>query len=179
MLELLTYNMNITKEVNFAIFKMRLVRVSPAIPEPNIFKSSKWFFFLCYEAQVLDLRKLQEFYYFQLSVEQLFFNVIHTSLWSSLYHWFFFLCAASLLILANTDIKRLFNLLWSPHTLYFWILMLSFSAQALSREATPCKKYIHIITTILHSVRWIFVPVCRWRKWYSQRYHTLPRINQW
>lgn len=69
--------MNITKEVNFAIFKMRLVRVSPAIPKPNIFKFSKWFFFLCYEAQVLDLRKLLEFYYFQLSVKLLFFNVIH------------------------------------------------------------------------------------------------------
>lgn len=41
MVNLLTHNRNIRKEVSFAIFKVRLVRVSPGIPETNIFKFSK------------------------------------------------------------------------------------------------------------------------------------------
>lgn len=42
--------------------------------------------FPSYEAQVLDLRKLLEFYYFQLSIELLFFNITYISLLSSLCH---------------------------------------------------------------------------------------------
>lgn len=92
---------------------------------------------------------------------------------------FFFLCAASLLILANTDIKRLF--IYCDHHILciseFWCWV--FQHSHYPGRLLFVKKYIYIITAILHSVRWIFVPVCRWWKWYSQRHHALSRINQW
>lgn len=114
-----------------------------------------------YEAQVLDLRKLLEFYYFQLSIELLFFNITYISLLSSLGHWFFFsLCAVSLLNLANTDIKKIFYLLWSWHTLYFWVLMLSFSVKTL----LLIKQYIYRNNWYFAFLtEWVFCP-CLQRK---------------
>lgn len=160
---------------------MRLVRESPAIPEPIIYSNLlKWFPFLFYDAQVFDLRKLLEFYYFLLSIELLFFHIIYISLFSSLYHWFFFSVLLAFWIWQIQTLKKIFYLLWSWHTLYFWVLMLSLSERHYQQKLLLVKWYIY-------NNNWYFtfcdvdflVPVCRWRKWCSGRYHAFPRTNQW